>query len=711
MENRILEAATKYKASGLSVIPLEGKRPAVAWKEYQERRADNSELWEWFDGRTDRNLGIVTGEVSGRLLVVDWDDEALYADWCAHHPRLAKTRIAVTGRGGHHTYYRLQNGGDALTTQAFTWQGKHGGEIRYNGGQVVAPPSVHPDTGQAYRWLHEDMITMELGKWEDLGLELAKKVAEPRGDPGGKIPEGMRDNWLTSLAGSLRRVGLGEEGLIAALTTANLEQCAPPLEHDQVLKIAASVARYPPAPPVAGEAVMAPIESHLTDMGNAARFALQHRGNVLYCHPWGKWLMWDGARWGSDQAGEIARLAKETVASIYIEAAHGGDAETRKRVASHAQKSEAAPRVRAFLELARSETGIPVLPESLDTEPWLLNTMNGTLDLSANEFREHRSGDLITKVTPCHYDPEAKAPRWDRFLEEIFDGNKNLIGFLQRALGYALTGTTREHVLIILHGVGSNGKTTLCETVAAVLGEDYAQRAPVELLLRKWRDSVPTDVARLRGARFVTAIETDQGRRLAESLVKALTGGDKLTARFMRQDYFEFVPTHKLFLATNHRPEIWGTDLAMWRRVKLVPFSVVIPDEKQDKDLGEKLQEEAPGILAWMVRGCRDWLENGLGEPQEVKDATATYRAEMDILGEFLEDCCIIADGATATTGDLYQRYGEWCDQNKEKAISKRAFGSRLRERGLIAVRDYATGRFYKGIGLRDTESQGELDF
>jgi putative DNA primase/helicase len=441
---------------------------------------------------------------------------------------------------------------------------------------------------------------------------------------------------------------------------------------------------------------------NLTDLGNAERLVEQHGADLRYVYAWEKWLVWDGRAWKVDDTGEVERRAKETVRTIYAEAAEAADADTRKALANHAKGSEARGRIEAMISLARSEPGIAATPEELDADPWALTTPNGTLDLRAGELRDHRRGDLITKIAPVEYDPEATAPTWAAFLERILP-EEELRAFVQRAVGYSATGDTCEQCLIINHGSGANGKSTFQEAIAATLG-DYAMRAPTEMLLAKRTTGIPNDVARLKGARFVAASETEEGRRLAESLVKDLTGQDTITARFMRAEFFDFKPTHKLWLSTNHKPEIRGTDTAIWRRIRLVPWTITIPPAQQDKKLLEKLRAELPGILLWIVQGCLEWQRGGLQPPGEVRRATGRYRAEMDVLAAFIDEECIVVDSATATAKALYSAYKAWCDENGEKPESQRRFGGRLKERGFengkITAGPYKGNVEWYGIGL-----------
>jgi P4 family phage/plasmid primase-like protien len=437
-----------------------------------------------------------------------------------------------------------------------------------------------------------------------------------------------------------------------------------------------------------------------TDLGNAERLVARHGEDLRYCHPWRKALVWDGTRWAKDETGAVDRLAAETVRSIYDEAQRESDPDVRKALARHAISSEARSRIDAMGALARSK--VPVRPEELDADPWLLNCSNGTVDLRTGELREHAREDLITKLVPIEYDAEAMAPTFVAFLERILP-SEELRKFVQRVFGYAALGVVTEEILVIFHGTGDNGKTTLVNVTLEALG-DYAIQAARDLLLAK-RSTHPTELTDLFGTRFVACTETDDGRRLAEALVKQLTGRERIRARGMREDFWEFNPTHTVFLSTNHKPEVRGTDHAIWRRIRLVPFEVKIPEEEKDKGLAAKLAEELPGILAWIVRGCLEYQREGLGEPEKVEKATAGYRAEMDVLAAFIEDRCVLQAGAEAPATPLYKAYREWCEEAGEQPEKQTAFGRRLGERGDLTGFAYTQGphkgrKGWRGIGL-----------
>jgi putative DNA primase/helicase len=444
-----------------------------------------------------------------------------------------------------------------------------------------------------------------------------------------------------------------------------------------------------------------------TDTGNAERLVARSGDRIRHCHRWKKWLHFDGRRWVLDDPATIHQLAKRAIRKILAEASTIEDDQARKALVKWARTSEARERLNATIALAAMEEGIPIRPEALDTDPWLLNCLNGTIDLRRGILFPHRREDFLTMMSPVEFDATARCPLWDSVLWKVFDGNEDLIGFWDRLCGICLTGTVHEQILPILWGQGSNGKSTLVKTLVNLLGPDFAILAPPGLVQVKRGDAHPTERAILHGKRLVVEMETADGVRLNEALIKLLTGGDRITCRRMGEDFWDFDPTHKLFLCTNHKPEVRGTDHAIWRRPKLIPFTVTIPDSEAITDLPDQLRAEYPGILARCVRACLDWQRNGLQVPKEVTEATQQYKDEQDTLAGFLAEECQIADPRldqprTKAT-PLYERYRQRAQRLGEDPMSLTSFGKAMKEKGFQKKESH--GMWYLGIGLHQSDS------
>jgi putative DNA primase/helicase len=440
-----------------------------------------------------------------------------------------------------------------------------------------------------------------------------------------------------------------------------------------------------------------------TDLGNGERFAARFGADVRYCHPWKKWLRFDGQRWAIDDRAVIQRMAKAATRAILKEAAALDDHDDAKAHTQWWHASESKTRVEAMLSRASSEKGIPILPDEVDIDPYLLNVRNGTIDLRTGKLQPHRREDMITKLAPVEYVKGAFCPIWLRVLDEIFARDPGLIRFWQALCGICLTGDVSNQMLPVLWGSGANGKTTILTVLQEILGADYAATAPPGLLTVKRGERHPTEIAKLQGKRLVVSSETEEGARLNEQLVKQLTGGDILSARRMKEDFWDFKPSHKLLLCTNHKPEIHETKNAIWRRVKLVPFTISIPEDRQDAKLPERLRAEYPGILNWCVQGCLDWQENGLEIPGAVEDATQEYRRESDVIGEFLASECTVMAELRARATPLYARYQKWAGGD---SVSQRKFGKAMAERGF--KKHTNNGTEYLGVGLRPEANEAE---
>jgi len=436
-----------------------------------------------------------------------------------------------------------------------------------------------------------------------------------------------------------------------------------------------------------------------TDSTNAMRLVKEHGRDIRYNASWKKWVVWNGKYWEMDEGGVlIHEKGLEMVRNIYDELKKTADYRERIDIEKAAMMSESVRRRKAFVEAATWISALRTKTDELDRNPWLLNVKNGTVDILSGEFREHRQEDMITKIANVDYDPAADCPMWKKFVREIMNYKSDIIKFVQTVAGWSLSGDISEQTMFILYGTGANGKSTFLNTIMYLLG-DYATATPTETFMKKSGDNYSNDVARLRSTRFVTTTEVEQGRRLSEPLIKKITGNDEMTARFLYGEFFNFSPTFKIFMATNHKPVIKGTDYGIWRRIKLIPFTERIPEEKQDKHLDLKLREEASGILNWLLEGLANWKQERLKTPKAVLFATDEYRGEMDVIGNFITEKCGQKKEMAILLKKLYKAYSDWCEENNEHAVSERFFTLRLKEMGFKQGRT-STERYWVGIGL-----------
>jgi putative DNA primase/helicase len=424
----------------------------------------------------------------------------------------------------------------------------------------------------------------------------------------------------------------------------------------------------------------------------ALRFATRHAEKLRYVAASSRWFIYTGTQWKADEtlhAFDMARRVCREASAECNKAKVAGNLASAKTVAS-------------VERLAKADRRMAATMEQWDIDPMLLNTPEGVVDLVTGRLREHRASDFMTRMTAAA--PEGDCPTWIEFLKRVTADDVELQAFLQRKAGYALTGLTREHALFFLYGLGANGKSVYLNTLAGILAE-YHRTAAIETFTASTVDRHPTDLAGLRGARLVTAIETEEGRRWAESRIKSLTGGDRIAARFMRQDYFEFSPQFKLVIAGNHKPGLRSVDEAIRRRFNLIPFTVHIPPEERDETLTERLKAEWPGILAWMVQGCLEWQREGLAPPAVVKAATAEYLESEDALATWIDDKCERSPQSTTSSTDLFLSWKNWADAAGEPSGTQRRFSQKLEDRGFEKVRD-RNGRSFQGLRLRSGSYQ-----
>ena len=440
----------------------------------------------------------------------------------------------------------------------------------------------------------------------------------------------------------------------------------------------------------------------LTDAGNAELFAALYGHILRFDHARNRWLIWEEHRWAPDSDGEVRRLAKKAARVRYRTALDIEDLDLRGKTASSAVRSESRQRLDACLALARSEHPIADSGMTWDPDPYLLGVANGVVDLRTGMICSGHPDDRLTMQVPVQYHVKAECPRWQQFLHQVFQRDGELIGFVQRALGYSLTGSVREQVLFLCYGTGSNGKSVFLDMLRNVLG-DYAMNIPFTVLELQQRPSLTNDLASMAGRRLVTSSETNESTRLNEARIKALTGGDPITARFLYSESFTYEPVAKFWLAVNHLPRVRDDSYGFWRRVRVLPFNEQFTGDDADKGLPFKLLEELPGILNWGVQGALNWRLVGLAPPSAVMTATQAYRKDNDELDGFVADCCVVADGIRAEPGHLFSEYQRWSKEQgilKRHRLGSRSFGTRIRERFGDSVSSNGK-RYFLGIGLK----------
>jgi putative DNA primase/helicase len=699
-----------------------GKHPRTPQGVHNATR-DKKQIKSWFKKRPDSNFGVATG---GGIFVVDVDGkvgrdslDALQAE----HGTLPRTVTVKTGKG-HHLYFRY----DGVRVGNSAGRLGKGLDVRGDGGYVVGVGSVH-SSGKIYRyiegralfeielahapqWLLEKTSSKINGGTEDgpkvspipaAKLDRARDYIDAARrrelDRLGKAPKHQRNDTLNIAAfklGQLLPYGLfdptavsTELARVAIKIGLDNHEIGPTIQsglkagstHPRQLPFLKSGDRVRTTdPPKASDADLTTELAKLgeTDTDNAQRFARRFGSKAIYT-PGRGWLVYDGKRWQCDDLLEVTELAKETARRIADESQHLDGNDARAARSKFSAQSLGKGALDRMLDLSKSLVGVE--DDRLDADPWQLNVENGTIDLHTGRREKHNPRDLLTKLAPVRANRRAKCPLFKKFLRRISGEDTGLRTFIQKAVGYSLTGSTTEQAFFFVHGKsGNNGKSTLVNLIRDMLG-DYGCHTPTETLLTKQYDnSIPVDLARLAGARMVTAVEANFNRHLDEAKIKTMTGGEPIVARFMRQNLFKFEPEFKLWLVANDRPRVRGTDDAFWRRVRVIPLDIEIPTGERDPDLPNKLRAEWPGILAWAVRGCRKWQAEGLTQPPVVRSATKGWHREMDHLKKFVAEQLIITQGYKLPASQVFDRYEKWCSTHGEQALTVQAFKAKLQE-------------------------------
>lgn len=542
--------------------------------------------------------------------------------------------------------------------------------------------NVEPQVAKPYGTTTEIELTDE--QLQQLATRLLRRAIE-KGTPGNRNNTGL---WL---ACQLR------DNRIAFETARDImEQFVDNTEHveggynyreaEQTLRgVYNTPAREPlkierSTPVTFGEARNISFSTHYTDAGNAENFATMFSDVLRYNHTAEKWMIWDGIHWAVDETGSVVQMAKETARAMLRAAANIEGEEQRKKAVGHALGSENLQKSKAMLAMAQSIPQLAVTQQVFDQHPFLAAAQNGTIDLKQCVLRDSERTEYITKQLGTVYDAGADCTRWKQFLAEVFDNNDEVISYVQRAIGYSLTGDTREQIVFLLHGNGRNGKSTFLETIALLMGE-YADTASFASFDAGTKNEQTNDLAKLDGARFVTIIEADEDRRLNEAKIKSVTGQDRIQARFLHKEFFTFRPQFKIWLAMNHKPIISGTDDGIWRRIKLIPFNQNFRG-REDKTLDAKLKAELPGILNWALEGLQQWLEHGLKEPHAVTAAVEQYRTDSDIVQQWFDECCEFDSKYDTPADTLYMAYKTWAEMRNDKVMTRMSWSRRMTDKG-----------------------------
>jgi putative DNA primase/helicase len=725
--------------------PHPGKHPRTP-NGVKNARANRKQIKAWLEKWPDANFGVATG---GGIFVLDVDGQLGRASLDAlqaEHGALPRTVTVKTGKG-RHLYFRC----DGVRVGNSAGRLGEGLDVRGDGGYVVGAGSLH-SSGKTYRyaegcalgdievahapeWLLDKISDSKIaGGTEDVPkpnpipaakLDRARHYADAARrrelDRLAKAPKHQRNDGLNRAAfklGQFLPYGL----LDAAGVTSELARVATDIGLDDheigptiqsglnagaqcprrlpFLKSSDRDRSTEPRETCGAELTAELAKLGETDTDNAQRFARRFGSKVIHT-PGQGWLVYDGKRWRRDDLLQVTELAKETARRIADESQHLDDNGARAARSKFSAQSLGKGALDRMLDLAKSLVGVE--DNRLDADPWLLNVENGTIDLRTGRREKHDQRDLLTKVAPVRANRRAKCPLFKKFLHRITGDDAGLRTFIQKAVGCSLTGITTEQVFFFVHGKsGNNGKSTLVNLIRDMLG-DYGCHTPTETLLTKQYDNnIPADLARLAGARMVTAIEADANRHLAEAKIKAMTGGEPIVARFMRQNFFSFVPEYKLWLVANDRLRVRGTDEAFWRRVRVIPLGIEIPAEERDKKLAEKLRAKWPGILAWAVRGCRKWQAEGLAEPKAVRSATKGWHREMDHLKKFVGEQLIIAPGHKIAASQLFDLYKKWCSANGEEPLTVQAFKAKLQETHDMTHARTKGKSWWRGVKFQD---------
>ena len=697
-----------------------GKHPLTA-NGVLDATLDEGVIRGWFANFPKANIGIATGERSNLAVVdLDVDKGADLIDLTRDFPGSVLDTMAVRTGKGFHYYYALPDGVEIKNSQ-----GKLGKfiDVRGSGGYVIAPPSLHV-SGKKYQWVEDfdnlrDFPAEWLSRLQKSAPLFAKNTADvpPKNKQTGnsadsglfvpppvplfEIPDdissGSRHHALTKAAGVMRRTGFSSDEIEQSLLLLNQRICKPPVPNSRVHQIARSFNSYDQDKELA--VVADDSITNCDDVSIAKMFVAKYQTRIRFNSDAKKWLVWCGTHWKNDRTDEVLRIAAKFSQNLYVIAPslvqNQSDMTTVQR---QIKRSNTNTGLRAFLDISKAYLSLTA--ENLDTNGYLLNCKNGTVDLRTGKLKKHDSSDLITKIINHDYDARAAAPNWEKFLLTVqpIDEHRE---FLRKSLGYSLLGVARERAFWILHGSGNNGKSIFIDLWRNILG-DFASSLSSASIMASKGDKIPNDIARLAGKRFAVIPETEENERINASLIKSLSGGDKITARFLFGEFFDFDFVAKIWIATNHKPTITDHSKGFWDRVKIIPFTVDIPKDQIIKkdNLMAQLLSESSGILNWAISGVRDYFAaDGLEVPASIQSEIEQYKYEQDSIAQFLDEKCTIGDLYAEDNTALYEAYKDFCNKTGEYPRHQRRFSQNLKERGLIQRR--GTTRIWQGLMLK----------
>jgi len=697
MANDRNEHIKYYILGGQEIFPCEvnGKSP-ITTNGYKDASSDPNQIKIWWENHPNANIGLATGK-DANLVVIDVDVkndvggmESL--EQLENECGRFDTLMVHSPSGGRHYYFKYPQGNPSIGCRTNL---RSGIDIRANGGYIIAAGSTID--GIPYQFKDKDKEIAELP--DELLKILTTKSIKPKSisrnqvynasqkDDLMGIKKGRRDDTIFKHSCVLREndvpYNIAESQV---LTIAH--NCIPPFSDNKAIKcLRSAFSRVKPKP------------KNPTDVGNAERLIAAYGGDIRYVYEYKSWIYWEDNIWISDETGHMNRLAKQVAKSIFLEAENEENEDIQKRLYSHAFSSENLKRLSSMVDVATTEKGTTISQSTLDSDKYLLGVKNGTVDLKTGSLISSTKSQMITKQANVDFDVDANCPVWKNALSQMMAGDHDVVEYLQRAVGYSLTGDTREHLLFFLHGFGENGKSVFINIIQKLLN-DYAAQTPVSTIMKKAKGNIPNDIARLKGARFVSTTETEEDSRISDAEIKHMTGGDIVTARFLHKEYFEFTPQFKLWVSGNYKP-ILGEDHGIWRRVILIPFEVTFDEKTRDDQLENKLLQELPGILNWAIEGCIKWQNQSLknNPPKKISNATNEYKSDNDRIDSWVYDCCLKDLSSSAKSTELYESFRNWAVANGESSMSHRTFSQKMVERRYAKKRTNA-GVVFIGIKL-----------